>query len=65
MSKQNRSSLERLGVAVLVMMSVLAVATRLGPGPGLLVLASGVAFLGYAAWKWGVDSQDGSDWKRR
>ena len=65
MSKQNRSSLERLGIAVLVMMSVLAIAIRLGPGPGLIVLASGVAFLGYAAWKWGVDSRDGSDWKGR
>ena len=47
------------------MMSVLAIAIRLGPGPGLIVLASGVAFLGYAAWKWGVDSRDGTDWKRR
>ena len=65
MSKQNRSSLERLGIAVLVMMTVLSVATRLSPGPGLLVLGAGVAFLGYAAWKWGVDSRDGSDWKRR
>jgi hypothetical protein len=58
-------SLRRLGIAVVVMVAVLAIATRLPPGPGLLVLALGVAFLGFAAWKWGHDSRVGGNWKRR
>ena len=58
-------SLWRLGVAILAMLAILAIATRLDPGPGLLVLALGVAFLGYAAWKWGYDSRDNRNWPKR
>ena len=66
MRERSRSgSLWRLGIAVLGLLSILAIATRLDPGPGLLVLALGVAFLGYAAWRWGYDSRAPGDWKRR
>jgi hypothetical protein len=58
-------SLARLGIAVLAMLAILAIATRLSPGPGLLVLGLGVAFLGFAAWKWGYDSRSPGDWKKR
>jgi hypothetical protein len=55
-------SLWGLGIAILAMLAILAIATRLSPGPGLLVLGLGVALLGYAAWRWGYDSRGGRNW---
>jgi hypothetical protein len=52
----------RLGVAILTMMSILGLATRFGPGPGLLVLLLGMVILGASAFAWGYDSRDGRDW---
>lgn len=63
MRERTRSgSLWRLGIAVLGLLSILAIATRLDPGPGLLVLLLGMVILGVAAWKWGYDSREGRNW---
>jgi hypothetical protein len=63
MRERTRSgSLWRLGIAVLGLISILAIATRLDPGPGLLVLLLGMVILGIAAWKWGYDSRKGGNW---
>jgi cyanate permease len=55
-------TLRRLGVAILVLLSIIAIATRLRPGPGLLVLLLGMVILGASAAVWGYDSRDGRDW---
>ena len=63
MGERKRSgSVWRLGIAILGLFSILAIATRLEPGPGLLVLLLGMVILGVAAWKWGYDSRKGRNW---
>ena len=56
-------SLPKLGLAVLLMLSIISWAIRLPPGPGLLVLLGGMALLGVSAWFFGYDSRDKQDWE--
>jgi drug/metabolite transporter (DMT)-like permease len=50
-----------LGAAV----GVVALAAGLGGWAGVAVVALGLAALGLAGWRWGVDTRDGADWDVR
>jgi len=62
-SDQNRQlSLPKLGIGILALFSLVAIAFRLSPGWGLVVILAGMGLLGLAAWVFGFDSRDNADW---